>query len=153
MSINFIRPGSRTAKLILTYLSAILFTAVFVMPSSKALAGDLSNINNSPEEMVAQLKERLHLTEEQATKIRPIIENSVEKRRDILNNSGQDKIANKSALQDIRWKTDMKLGQILTEEQMRDYQTLYEEQRDESQHNDAQHGKGGRSGWGGMRAF
>ena len=100
------------------------------------------------------MKERLHLTEEQTTKIRPIIEESFNQRRQILNDTGQDKKVNRSALQEVRWKTDMKLAQILTEEQMQDYQNLYERQSGKPQHDDNMHrGKGGRGGGEGMHAF
>ena len=153
MIINFIRLGAKTALRVLVISMSILFVAVFIMPRLAARADDSSNVDKSPEEIVAQMKERLHLTEEQTTKIRPIIEESVNNRRQILNDTGQDKKANRSALQEVRWKTDIKLGQILTEEQMRDYQNLYEGQSDKPQHDDMHRGKGGRSGGGGMRAF
>lgn len=152
MTINFIRLGSKTAGRVLVLLASLLFATVFMFPLSPALTADSSNMTNSPEEIVEQMKERLRLTEEQVTKIRPVIEESFNKRRDILNNNGQDKKTNRSALQEVRWKTDMKLGQILTEEQMSDYQNLFEEKSEKSQQDDMHHGKGGRSG-GGMRAF
>src|SRR5664280_2236580 len=100
MVLNFIRLGSKTALRVLVISISILFVAVFIMPPLAARADDSSNIDKSPEEIVAQMKERLHLTEEQTTKIRPIIEESVNSRRDILNNNGEDKKANKSALQE-----------------------------------------------------
>jgi len=152
MTTNFIRLGSKTAGLVLVILASLLLAAVFILPLSRAQAADLSNMNKSPEEIVQQMKVRLRLTEEQVTKIRPVIEESFNKRHDILNNNGQDKKANRSELQEVRWKTDMKLGQILTEEQMRDYQNLLEETSEKSQQDDMHHGKGGRSG-GGVRAF
>ena len=152
MSIKFIRLVSNASDRVLVILAFILFAAVFFMPSIEAQAYDSSNVNRSPEQIVEQMKERLHLTEEQAAKIRPIIEESVNDRRQILNDNGQDRKANRSALQEIRWKTDMKLSQILTEEQMRDYQNLLEEKSEKSQKDDMHQGKGGRNG-GGMRAF
>src|ERR1700690_1189233 len=152
MTINFISLGSKTAGRVLVLLASLLFAAVFILPLSRAQAADSSNMNKSPEEIVQQMKERLRLTEDQVTKIRPVIEESFNKRRDILDNNGQDKKTNRSALQEVRWKTDMKLGLILTEEQMTDYQNLFEEKGEKSQQDDMHHGKGGRSG-GGMRAF
>ena len=152
MTINFIRLGSKTAGRVLVFLAYLLFAAVFILPLSTAQAADSSNMNKSPEEIVQQMKERLRLTEEQVAKIRPIIDESFNKCRDILDNNGQDKKANRSALQEVRWKTDMKLGQILTEQQMSDYQNFFEEKIEKSQQDDMHHGKGGRSG-GGMRAF
>lgn len=152
MTINFIRLGSKTAGRVLVLLAYLLFAAVFILPLSTAQAADSSNMNKSPEEIVQQMKERLRLTEEQVAKIRPIIDESFNKCRDILDNNGQDKKSNRSALQEVRWKTDMKLGQILTEQQMSDYQNFFEEKSEKSQQDDMHHGKGGRSG-GGMRAF
>ena len=152
MTINFIRLGSKSAGRVLVLLASLLFATVFMFTLSPALTADSSNMTNSPEEIVQQMKERLRLTDEQVTKIRPVIEESFNKRRDILNNNGQDKKTNRNALQEVRWKTDMKLGQILTEEQMSDYQNLFEEKTEKSQQDDMHHGKGGRSG-GGMRAF
>jgi Spy/CpxP family protein refolding chaperone len=152
MTINFIRLDTKTAGRVLVLLAYLLFVAVFILPLSTAQAADSSNMNKSPEEIVQQMKERLRLTEEQVAKIRPIIDESFNKRRDILDNNGQDKKSNRSALQEVRWKTDMKLGQILTEQQMSDYQNFFEEKSEKSQQDDMHHGKGGRSG-GGMRAF
>ena len=152
MTINLIGLSSKTAGRVLVLLAFLLFAKVFILPLSPALAADSSNMNTSPEEIVQQMKERLRLTEEQVTKIRPVIEESFNKRRDILNNNRQDKKTSRSALQEVRWKTDMKLGQILTEEQMSDYQNLFEEKSEKSQQDDMHHGKGSRSG-GGMRAF
>lgn len=152
MTINFIRLDSKTVGRVLVLLAYLLFAAVFILPLSTAQAADSSNMNKSPEEIVQQMKERLRLTEEQVAKIRPIIDESFNKCRDILDNNGQDKKSNRSALQEVRWKTDMKLGQILTEQQMSDYQNFFEEKSEKSQQDDMHHGKGGRSG-GGMRAF
>ena len=152
MTINFIRLDTKTAGRVLVLLAYLLFAAVFILPLSTAQAADSSNMNKSPEEIVQQMKERLRLTEEQVAKIRPIIDESFNKCRDILDNNGQDKKSNRSALQEVRWKTDMKLGQILTEQQMSDYQNFFEEKSEKSQQDDMHHGKGGRSG-GGMRAF
>ncbi len=129
----------------------ILFVAVFFIPSVTAQIDNASNINKSPEEIVSQLRERLHLTEEQTTMIRPIIEESYTKRRDIFNSNADGK-AMKSALQQVQWTTDIKLGQILTKEQMESYQNLSEEQRDKTQSNDTHRGRGGERG-GGMRSF
>jgi len=152
MTINFIRLDTKTAGRVLVLLAYLLFVAVFILPLSTAQAADSSNMNKSPEEIVQQMKERLRLTEEQVAKIRPIIDESFNKCRDILDNNGQDKKSNRSALQEVRWKTDMKLGQILTEQQMSDYQNFFEEKSEKSQQDDMHHGKGGRSE-GGMRAF
>ena len=97
------------------------------------------------------MKERLNLSEDQATKVQPIIEESYKKRNEIEQNSALDKNSVKSALWQLQWSTDMKLGMILTEKQMDDYQKMREAQSDASQRNDAQRSKGTRTG--GLNGF
>ena len=92
------------------------------------------------------MKERLHLTEEQETKMRPIIEESVQTRREILKSDPQDRSAIKRELQELQWKTDMRLGVILTEEQMKEYEKLREEQSEKVQRGDVQGNRGSRGG-------
>jgi len=57
----------------------LLFAAIFMMQPLPAQAQDSSNTNKSPEQIMSQLKEHLKLTEDQETKIRPIIEESIKK--------------------------------------------------------------------------
>jgi hypothetical protein len=149
--ISCITMNSKITMQALAFSVYILLVAVFFIPSVTARIDNTSTMNKSPEEIVSQMRERLHLTEEQTTKIRPIIEESSTKRRDIFNSNADGK-AMKSALQQVQWTTDIKLGQILTKEQMEEYQNLSEEQRDRTQSNDTQRGRGGGRG-GGMRGF
>ena len=129
-----------------------LLAAIFLIQPMSVQAKDFSNKNKSPEEIMLQLKERLKLTEEQETKIRPIIEDSIKKRNEILNNGTQDGKTKKSALQELQWSIDMQLGKILTEEQMKEYQKLREEESEKKpQRSDMQRGRGTRTG--GMRGF
>lgn len=129
----------------------LFFATIFTMQPMPALASDSSNTNKSPEQIMSQLKTRLNLTEDQETKVRPIIETSIQKRREILRNEAQDGKAKQSALQELRWSTDMQLAKILTEQQMKEYEELREEQSDKLQHNYMPHGRGARTG--GMHGF
>jgi len=149
--ISFIRINSKITIRVLAFSFYILFATVFFIPPLMAQIDNASNMNKSPEEIVSQMRERLHLTEEQTTKIRPIIEESSTKRRDIFNSNADGK-AMKSALQQVQWTTDIKLGQILTKEQMEKYHNLSEEQRDKTQSKDMNRWRGGGRG-GGMRGF
>jgi len=101
---------------------------------------------------MSQLKERLKLTDEQETKIRPIIEDSMKKRNEILNNGTQDGKTKRSAFQQLQWSVDMQIGKVLTEEQRKEYEKLREEQSEKMLGNDDMHrGKGGRTG--GLHGF
>ncbi len=72
----------------------------------------------SPDQIVSHLKDRLSLTDEQVNKIRPIIEESMQK---------QDAIR-KEMLQ-LRQSTDEKIGAVLTPEQLKEFQRLTTERR------------------------
>ncbi len=115
-------------------------------------AGDFSNISKSPEQLMYRLKDRLRLTEEQETKIQPIVDENFKKRSEILKNSGQGGKSEKISLQELQWATDMQIGKVLTEDQMKEYEKLREEDSEKkTQRSDMQGGRGKRTG--GMRGF
>lgn len=124
------------------------FSVVLPFP---AQAADPSNVDTTPDQIISKLKDRLHLTEDQETRVRPVIEEFVNKRGQIMGNSMMDAKTKRSSLQQLQWSTDMRLGQIFTEDQMTVYQRLREEQN-ERQHGDTRQGgdmqrsRGSRSG-------
>jgi Spy/CpxP family protein refolding chaperone len=124
---------------------------IFMMQPIGVQARDISNMNASPDEAMSQLKSRLNLTQEQEAKMRPIIEESIQKRHEIVRNGPEDRKAVKSQLQELRWSTDMQIGKVLTEAQMKEYQKLLEEQKEKAENNDTQHGR--KSRYGGLRGF
>jgi Spy/CpxP family protein refolding chaperone len=136
----------------LAFSGYVLFCAmIFMMQPVGVHARDISNMNPSPDKVMSQLKTRLNLTEEQEAKMRLIIEESIRKRQEIVRNSSEDRRAVKSQLQELRWSTDMQIGRILTEEQMKEYQKLRKEQSEKSENNETQSGRKSRSG--GLRGF
>jgi hypothetical protein len=132
-------------------VSGLFFVTIFMMQPIPAWASDFLNTNQSSEQILSQLKDRLKLTEDQETKVRPIIEASVRKRNEILINNTGDGKSLKSALQEVQWSTNMQLGKILTEQQMKEYQELLEAKSDKLRNNDIPHGKGTHTG--GTRSF
>jgi len=96
------------------------------------------------------MRDRLHLTEDQGKQIRPIIQESCNKRIEILNSSNGDRKAMKSALQQIQWTTDIKL---VSSDKRADgeYQNLLEEQGDKTTAQILIGAKAGRGG--GLRGF
>ncbi len=129
---------------------AVLFLFCSAMLLLPAQADDTSDV--TPDQIISKMKDRLHLTEDQEAKLRPIIEELVNKRHDIKANSMLDAKTKRSSLQQLQWSTDMRLGQIFTEEQMAEYQRFREEhnesypQGDSRQGGDIQRNKGFRSG-------
>jgi Spy/CpxP family protein refolding chaperone len=84
----------------LAFSGYVLFCAmIFMMQPIGVQARDISNMNASPDEVMSQLKTRLNLTEEQEAKMRPIIEESTQKRHEIVRNGSEDRKAVKSQLQ------------------------------------------------------
>jgi len=136
--------------LVATY--AFISTVMFIIQPVLGQTNDTASSNKTPQEIMSRMKERLHLTEDQINKITPIIEESVNKRREITENNMLDKKTMKSSLQQLQFVTDMKLGQILTKEQLEEYQSHREEQTDATQSGDMQHGRGGGHG-GGLHGF
>ncbi len=115
---------------LLKYMAMAIYVflfAMFTLQPFSSTAQALGNTSISPERVIAQMKERLKLTDEQETKIWPIIEDNFNKRRELLNNGGQ-----KSDLQQLQWATDMQIGKILTKEQMTEYEKLREQEEKKS---------------------
>ncbi len=118
----------------------IFLFAMFTLQPFSSSAQVLGNTNMSPEQVIAQMRERLKLTDEQETKIRPIIEDNFKRRSELLNSGAQ-----KSDIQQLQWATDMQIGKILTEEQMEEYEKL-REQEDKKPDRDGMQRKGRRGG-------
>lgn len=133
---------------LLKYLASatyvMFFAVIFMTQPISVQARDLPDMNSSPEQVMSKMKERLNLTEEQETKIRPIIEESIQKRLEILKKGSQDRSTVKNELQELQWTTDMRLGVILTEEQTKEYRKLREEQSEKMP--SEQRSSGSRSG-------
>lgn len=85
-----------------------------------------------PDQLFATMKERLNLTKEQEEKIRPIMDASMEKKRTILKKHGEQERENMRILENNMQALDKdrekQLGSVLTEEQIKEYQKIQEEQ-------------------------
>lgn len=140
--------ANRTYLKFLAFSGYVLFcTMIFTVQPVRVQASDISKMNASADEVMSRLTTSLNLTEEQEAMMSPIIEESIRKRHEIVENGTEDRSAVKSQLQELRWSTDMKIGKILTEKQMKEYQRLMEEQREKrTQSSDMQRGRGMRTG-------
>jgi Spy/CpxP family protein refolding chaperone len=85
-----------------------------------------------PDQLFATMKERLNLTKEQEEKIRPIIDASREKKQTILKKHGEQEQENMRILENDMQALDKdiekQLDSVLTEEQLKKYQKIQEEQ-------------------------
>lgn len=89
--------------------------------------------DKTPDQIISVMKDRLGLTEEQEAQIRPIMEEHIKKRDVIVQKyKGQGRQGRRSLrneLQELRKATENQLEMILTEEQMKEYRKLQEEER------------------------
>lgn len=125
--------------------AALTTTALMLL----ALLGQPATADSHPgaeaAERLAQAQVRLNLSDEQREQIAPIMQESMEKRRDILSNYGIDldnpeassrpgfrqARAMRSELQVVQADTIARLGGILSDEQLDEFKQMQEEQRAE----------------------
>jgi len=81
------------------------------------------------DEMMQTLTERLSLTPEQVEAVRPIIEEKLAKQDEIRGRTDTDRKARRAEMRKLRWNTEIRLGEILTDEQVDRYLDLKQEQR------------------------
>jgi Spy/CpxP family protein refolding chaperone len=107
----------------------IILTGIFPRPLMAKARGWFGP-PRSADEIVQILTDRLDLTEEQVKAIRPIVTEKKQKISEIRNEIGTDRRAGRAEIRKLRWDTEMKLGEILTAEQIDRYLELKQEQRE-----------------------
>jgi len=112
------------------------------------------------EELLATMKDRLNLTDEQQKKVRPIIEEYCKTQQDIIGKyNGQESRGGdcclRCELERLNESTEKQLATVLTEKQMRGYQKMQAELQPKSPENGPPgmggQGPGDRGGMGGGR--
>jgi|WetSurSiteA1Bulk_404760.scaffolds.fasta_scaffold08784_1 hypothetical protein len=113
----------------------------------------------APEELLASMRDRLNLTDEQQKKVRPIMEEYCKKQQDIIGKyKGQEPHGGdcclRCELQRLEESIEKQLATFLTEKQMREYQKIQDELQPRSPEKNGPQGMdkggpGGRGGWGG----
>lgn len=84
----------------------------------------------SIEDIIANMKQDLKLTDEQAAKITPIVRNQVQQMQSIIEQA-QEKV--RSQLQGLQQSTEAKLSQCLTPEQMAQFRNRQQESQPQQQ--------------------
>jgi len=116
-------------SLVVCFVTGVLFlTITSVSPAMAHPPGDMHN----PDRIVSVLKERLHLTDKQTEKIRVIFKEQDEKMKVLFEKDRERRRSEESAVRDeidtVRKDVETQLQSVLTEEQMRAYQTLRDEE-------------------------
>jgi Spy/CpxP family protein refolding chaperone len=106
----------------------IIALALVTQPFSAEAKGRFG-FQRSPEQIMERLTDRLDLTEEQAAAIQPIIEEKFLRMNEMREKSGTDRRAARSGMQKLRWDTQIKMNEILTDEQIGKYLELRQENR------------------------
>jgi len=96
-----------------------------------AEAKNRSGPPGSADEVMQVLTERLELTPEQVDAVRPIIEEKVKTQYEIWGKKDADRRARRAEMRKLRWNTEIRLSEILTDEQVDKYLELRQEQRKE----------------------
>ncbi|MCP4109620.1 MAG: hypothetical protein GY749_29555 [Desulfobacteraceae bacterium] len=113
---------------------AIIGLLVIVMAASNVMASG-GKRGQTPDQIMSALKERLNLTEEQESQVRPVIEKQVESRKAIFDKYRDEPRENRKSMRDEikqnREDTEKQLEAILSEEQMKEYKNYLNEKRSE----------------------
>jgi periplasmic protein CpxP/Spy len=83
----------------------------------------------SVEERVKILKDSLKLSDEQTTKVTKILEDQREEMTTAMNNNRGDRQAMRAVRQEIMKKTDDKIKEVLTEEQIKVYDKVIKDRQ------------------------
>ena len=102
-----------------TFCMVLLLCCVVLAPTAYSQMRRMS-----PEDQVKILKDSLQLNDLQVKKITTILEDSREEMSLIRSEKGDDQEAMRSAMQDLRKKTDAKIIALLTKEQAATYEAM-----------------------------
>ena len=114
-------------------LAAVVLIAAFGLIAQPMLAEAKGRFSppKSADEIMQTMTERLDLTPEQVEVVRPIIEEKVMKHNEIWGKTDTDRKAHRAEMRKLRWYTEIRLSEILTDEQVDKYLELKQEQRKE----------------------
>lgn len=146
--------------------NSTLLLVVFITATQISCATDKSERRESgfkpksTDAIMAELTPRLKLTEEQKTKVQPIIQSFTGKRNDIITNARQQgrRSGSSDEITNLHNDTERLLAVVLTEEQMNEYRKYRAEEQKKAE--DAKQNRrgggmrgGGRGGGFGMGGF
>ena len=122
---------SKSAIVTAIAISLLTGSAVFNLRAQTSPAAARETVSN----IVARVSERLQLTDEQKTKVEPILQDSFTRRHEVIEKyRGQHDLkslrAMRRELEPIRNETDTKLKEILTKDQMKELENIRAEMKE-----------------------
>ena len=102
------------------------------------------------DDVIFKLKIALSLTDKQGEQIRPVLEEDMKERSEIMKDNKNDKDKLKSALEGLQQRTVRELSQYLTEDQMKKLEEMQKTQQDQA---GQKKGAAGRKGMGERKMF
>lgn len=126
---------------VLVILVFLLVTPITVVAAAEEAAVPAESVETQIKERVEAAKERLGLTDAQLDQIRPIIAASIEGQREVFAKYGiagqgdvsglsfREKRKLRNDVKALRKSTSEQLAEVLSDEQMRQYEALAEERR------------------------
>lgn len=105
---------------------AVMFV-LLISANSYAQMGGGMNPEERMKRTMEDYKTKLSLTEEQIPKVEAILKSQMEEMAALRANAGGDREAMRSALTELRTKTDKKVEELLTDEQKVSFKKLQEE--------------------------
>lgn len=105
---------------------AVMFVLALAANSYAQMGGGM-NPQERMKRTMEEYKTKLTLTDEQVVKVEAILKAQTEEMATIRANAGGDREAMRSAIMDLRAKTDKQIEAILTDEQKVEYKKLQEE--------------------------
>ena len=115
--------GSTRSRRTLTVLVASFALAVSATPAL-AQQGQGGRQMLDADERLAQLTERLDLTDEQVKELKPIVEEQTKKQEDIFQNASGDRETMRAEMIELQDETMKQYAEVLTEEQMNQYREM-----------------------------
>jgi len=126
-------------KTIMNVAAFALLASLTVSPlAAQEQTPDRAAMAAEAEARMAEAKERLNLTEEQAAQVEVILQETNEKRAQVFQNANLQEGRSfrkmrqlRSDMQEVDKEATQRMAQVLDDEQMREYETIKEEQRAE----------------------
>ena len=126
---------------------AVLVVMAFFAISSFAQEAPARNKKERPspevraEKMTARMKEKLALSDEQATKIKAINLEAAKKKDEMKKQADADRAAKKAKMKTVEQERDAKIQEVLTEEQKAKYAEMKEKMKDKAHKHKGKHKK------------
>jgi len=139
-----------SGKILVAALCVLMVACLVFIQTASAQDRGRPGKAPSPERVMAKLTERLNLTEEQKAQMQPVIQDDMDKHREVMVKAREQEIKDREAVkaqfEAIDKETDAKLATILSAEQLKEFQKMREERRarmHHKRHHGGPHSSGG----------